>query len=593
MKIRGIKNLTIGLSITLLGFTSPLKSVAQVITAAEYFINTDPGPGKGTPVGITAANRFAINFSISSTGLSQGFNQLFIRTKDDSARWGIAEQRTFYIDNTLYPALPTLTNAEYFFDSDPGTGAGVPLTINNGGSINTVAGINLTGLTDGFHQLFIRVKNFNNGWGIAEQRTFYVDNTLHSLLPTLSAAEYFYDLDPGVGNGLPLTIRAADTLVTLYNINTTGLPSGFHQLFIRVKNIDGSWGIAEQRTFLTDDSFKPVTVPLVAAEYFIDKDAGAGNNTPIAIIKGDTVNKTFNYTAPNLPQGRYYIYVRVQDSLGNWSIADRDSFYVCNSYGPLSNFTFLASGATVSFINTSQYGTSYHWIFGDGDTSNLPNPVHTYPQGFFTACLITKNGCVPKGDTICKAVTASAGPVPVTLLNFTSSCTPDKVLLSWQTATEINSSYFQIQKSSPAVVEWGNIGIVAAAGNSPTLLNYQFTDKQASGAAIYRLQQVDADGKITYSPVVKSNCNFTGANLQIYPVPATDKFTVVVQSGKEVMAKMILTDIYGKTVRQLNIHLQNGTTAFVITTNHLAPGEYFFTINGVQGLGVQKVIIAR
>ena len=54
---------------------------------------------------------------------------------------------------------------------------------------------------------------------------------------------------------------------------------------------------------------------------------------------------------------------------------------------------YVYNGTEVFFINSSTNATSYLWIFDDGDTSTLPNPVHVYPDGEFIATLIAGNGC--------------------------------------------------------------------------------------------------------------------------------------------------------------------------------------------------------
>lgn len=53
---------------------------------------------------------------------------------------------------------------------------------------------------------------------------------------------------------------------------------------------------------------------------------------------------------------------------------------------------------TVAFTNTSQSGQNYAWDFGDGNTSNLASPTHTFlTAGLFTVRLIVTNpnSCVP------------------------------------------------------------------------------------------------------------------------------------------------------------------------------------------------------
>lgn len=60
-------------------------------------------------------------------------------------------------------------------------------------------------------------------------------------------------------------------------------------------------------------------------------------------------------------------------------------------------------GGTVAFTNTSAHATSYWWDFGDGSTSTLPNPSHTYStDGTYPVTLIAYRDC--RTDTIFDSV---------------------------------------------------------------------------------------------------------------------------------------------------------------------------------------------
>ncbi|MEI9956490.1 MAG: hypothetical protein WDM90_09365 [Ferruginibacter sp.] len=65
--------------------------------------------------------------------------------------------------------------------------------------------------------------------------------------------------------------------------------------------------------------------------------------------------------------------------------------------------------------------------------------------------------------------------LPVKLINFTATDNKGKNLLQWQTATEINSDYFNVERSSNGQ-DFEVIGKVKAVGNSSNIINYNFTD---------------------------------------------------------------------------------------------------------------------
>jgi large repetitive protein len=95
------------------------------------------------------------------------------------------------------------------------------------------------------------------------------------------------------------------------------------------------------------------------------------------------------------------------------------------SENPVAQFTPNPSSGCVSlavqFNNTSTNAQYYTWNFGDGNTSGLFNPNHTYSQaGVYTVQMIAENvnGC---SDTMTQVVTVH--PLPVASFTSTYNCT--------------------------------------------------------------------------------------------------------------------------------------------------------------------------
>ena len=109
---------------------------AQTVSRAEYFFDTDPGVGNGTSIAITAGALVEVNAEIDLTGLAAGVHTLFVRTRDSNGRWSLTEGRTFLIQATPVITTPTITAAEYFLDTDPGSGKGTSLTVTAGGTVD-------------------------------------------------------------------------------------------------------------------------------------------------------------------------------------------------------------------------------------------------------------------------------------------------------------------------------------------------------------------------------------------------------------------------------------------------------------------------
>ena len=97
---------------------------------------------------------------------------------------------------------------------------------------------------------------------------------------------------------------------------------------------------------------------------------------------------------------------------------------------------------------------------------------------------------------------AGAGPLPVTLTYFKADRSGRQVQLSWQTATEINNDYFEIQRSLNGL-DFDGIARVSGVGNSNTLRNYTYQDAEAAASQdyYYRLKQVDYNEEFAYSRI--------------------------------------------------------------------------------------------
>jgi hypothetical protein len=112
--------------------------------------------------------------------------------------------------------------------------------------------------------------------------------------------------------------------------------------------------------------------------------------------------------------------------------------------------------------------------------------------------------------------------LPVEMVEFNAIAEGETILLTWSTATELNSNFFEVERYIDGAFE--SIGQVDAAGTSTLLSQYRFIDDSPSqGLNYYRLKQTDTDGSFSYSKTV--SVYFGGdekAELFIYPNPSED-----------------------------------------------------------------------
>ncbi len=158
----------------------PVSTSVQV-ASAEYFFDTDPGVGNGTPVSASVADSILImNYSVSSTGLTEGFHRIYFRAKDVNNSWSHYEDRLFYVYDTVAPAVPDIqpqiASLEYYFDgTDPGVGNGIAFTpFAVADSVIVAENIDASALPLGTHQINVRAKDVNGNWSHTESRGFTV-----------------------------------------------------------------------------------------------------------------------------------------------------------------------------------------------------------------------------------------------------------------------------------------------------------------------------------------------------------------------------------------------------------------------------------
>ncbi len=318
------------------------------INKAEYFYDADPGIGNGITLNLTGNGDTASYLGgLSTVGLGYGYHTIYIRALKTNGQWGLLGSSKFYVLNNS----ASITKAEYFFDTDPGINNGINLALTAlNDTSNFLGGINTTGLSGGKHLLYVRAQTSDGKWSITAVKNFTILNTNASII----AAEYFFDTDPGVGNGATLAITsAADTATFNGNINSAGLSKGSHNLYIRTKNNSGAWGNVERRKF----NVSAANAAPIIAEYFVDTDPGIGNGTSVALTSiGSNMATYTGLFNPSLMvgSGTHKLYVRALSDDGKWGLTDSASFYInCGAwYRDYDGDGF--GNANVSVINCVQ-----------------------------------------------------------------------------------------------------------------------------------------------------------------------------------------------------------------------------------------------
>nr|MBC8147175.1 hypothetical protein [Bacteroidota bacterium] len=322
----------------------------NLLVAAEYYFDNDPGHGNATSLAVTAGDTINVTSNISVASLSPGIHFLNVRARDASGKWSLSEQKMIFKSESITNGQ--ISQAEYFYDNDPGLGNATSITITAGDTVNFTSLLSTTGLSAGIHNLNIRVKNGNGRWSLNSKRMIYVmAGNLSS--PKITDAEYFFDTDPGFGNGTAFSITAGNTIDLTSVIASSSLSLGHHQLYVRAKDSLGRWSLNDKRLVYISPTL--ASQKISAIEYTVDTVMPMGQGNIINITPTDSLDHVFSFVH-NLTDTFYHVlYARVKDVGGRWSLFDSTIFKLENCILPTANFTLsdICFGDTAVFVNTS------------------------------------------------------------------------------------------------------------------------------------------------------------------------------------------------------------------------------------------------
>ena len=295
--------------------------------------------------------------------------------------------------------------------------------------------------------------------------------------------------------------------------------------------------------------------------------------------------------------------------VGNCSATSTPSFHGTN----LSNVSsfFLTYGEIQTFENSGddvQNGSLYYriWtgiesgaftqvnlsvlqILGGGDerrsaTTNinllnglLPSTTYTLEIYFQAAGNFTPDLFHSNGGANYELNFTTAASLPVSLMNFRATKYLSSATLDWQTTSELNNSYFEIQKSADVLL-WQTIGEVKGNGTTSVRQDYSFTDHQPyAGLNYYRLKQVDFNGDHEISKVLSINFE-KRVTASISPNPVVSELFIDIGKAENEIFKVSLFNLQGQKV--IDRPFQSGSS---LDLEKLQTGVYFIKITDPAG----------
>lgn len=183
-------------------------------------------------------------------------------------------------------------------------------------------------------------------------------------------------------------------------------------------------------------------------------------------------------------------------------------------------------------------------------------------------------------------------PLPLTLLEFKGAVQNENGILQWKTDNELNTKSFAVERSTDGR-HFSPVGNVNAANeNGVHYYNYTDANIKSLGTSIiyYRLRQVDADSKSTYSRIVALTLDKQKSFAMLYPNPVRKDINLTITLARKDKLNWQLMDTYGRVIRNGNYELGAGSTALTIDGSKLTSGNYYLKLSGEQLQQTMKIV---
>jgi VCBS repeat-containing protein len=395
-----------------------------------------------------------------------------------------------------------------------------------------------------------------------------------------------------------------------------------------------SYGSAISGNVLTNDrdpQYQGFTVTAVTgggapgAGFTVAGTDNSGNTVSNAGTLLINSNGTYSYTPAASFKGGLTVQYTITDIAGGTSTAQLHIDVITDQNGPSNDPPVAGDDFVYTDMNRSVQGFFYN---NDSDPNNdpvsffgvtiVPGGPHTQlgvpqsttkggiiqfytdgsyvylpPSSYTGPDYINYRICdVPGGLCSDAQIHFLVGPafttLPVTTLQAAAQLRGDIVTVKWNTESEVNTDYFEVERSTDNILFISLGTRVTAAGNSTGILNYSLDNDITSinqyPAIYYRVKLYGLGGETKYSNVVFVKLN-QSVEITGWPNPFTSAITLNINVDQNTNLAVKLTDLAGRTICEKFQPASRGVSQLALNgLDKLANGIYMVTVtNSVTG----------
>jgi hypothetical protein len=281
----------------------------------------------------------------------------------------------------------------------------------------------------------------------------------------------------------------------------------------------------------------------------------------------------------------------------NWSLnrvpANNDSIVipsgkkitVNNSLAILNNVRITVQG-TLEFINIGILFLDVNsdiTILSTGKLTGTGNNA----QYIFINFVPVWSGITLTGPALANSTRSSFfNPLPVKFISFTLSRNNIGIMIQWSTSEEMNSGHFEVERSTDGT-SWNTIANINASGNSSSVKEYSFIDKNNTNKiSYYRIKQIDINGTFVYTSVKTISYQAdTDIKISFLDNSVFVQFAKVVKGNVSVRFVSLSGQVVSEQI------LTNPVGQIILAAKASLKGNYIVSVSNDQDLKIAKQII--